>query len=194
MSHVVEYGNYPEKVNRKDVQNEWDMYVQLEDWQEGASGASPIRWIESTICEDYDAAQRFIEHHDKGWYDCLAVRYRDFSKIKPTTQLQKLEERVVKCRTSLYEKERKFHFSEVKSEFIGCKSCGSKIATKHLKCNFCPVCRSDMRPASAFATIDAAKVALKKAETALAVEKKKYQQKCKEQAEIRWLVKIEFHQ
>lgn len=194
MSHVIKYHDYPENIKKNRVQDEWDKYVQLEDWQEGASGISPIRWIECSPCDDYNTAVSYIESHDKGWYDCLAVRYRDFSKIKPSAQLKTLEERVLKCRKSLREKEGKFHFSEVKSEFIGCKSCGSKIAKIYLRSNNCPVCGSDMRPASVFATIDAAKVALKKAEAALSVEKKNFQQKCKEKAEIRWLVKIEFHQ
>lgn len=194
MSHVVKFGDYPENVNKRKVQDEWDYYVQMEDWEEGASGANPIRWIECAPCEDYEAAEKYIEKHDKGWYDCLAVRYLSYEKVKPSAQIKELQDRVVKCRTALRTKETRFHFADVKSEFVGCKSCGSKISRTYMKHNYCPVCNADMRPASTLSSIDAAKLALEKAEKALAAEQKKYQQKVKNNAEVRWLVKVEFHQ
>ena len=34
---------------------------------------------------------------------------------------------------------------DFKSEFVGCKHCGSKINREYIKSNACPVCRGDMR-------------------------------------------------
>lgn len=192
MGHNIRYADYAENVNKKKVQDDWNNYVAHEDWQEGASGASPIRWINQT-CDSYEAAENFIKSHDNGWYDCLAVKYRSFSKVKPSAKFLELEERVAKCRAALNEKTSKFHFADVKSEFIGCKNCGSKIAKAFLKRNYCPVCNADMRPASTLSSIEAAQTALKKAEATLKAEREKFNQKCKEKAEIRWLVKIEYH-
>ena len=45
MGHEIRYADYAENVNQKKVQDDWNNYVAHEDWQEGASGASPIRWI-----------------------------------------------------------------------------------------------------------------------------------------------------
>ena len=48
MSHNIRYAEYPENVNRKKVQANWDNHVRHEDWQEGANGLpGQIRWIES---------------------------------------------------------------------------------------------------------------------------------------------------
>ena len=56
MSHNIRHTTYPEKVNKKAVQAEWDEYAAHEGWQEGCSGlCQPIRWIDY-ICEDLDAA------------------------------------------------------------------------------------------------------------------------------------------
>lgn len=59
MGHEIRYADYAENVNPKKVQDDWNNYVAHEDWQEGASGASPIRWINQT-CDSYEAAENFI--------------------------------------------------------------------------------------------------------------------------------------
>ena len=79
--------------------------------------------------------------------------------------------------------------NRVKAEFVGCRQCGSKIAKKYLRGVYCPVCHKDIRPQS---TIDREKAYDAKITDLLkrfdAAEKKQ-----KDKAEVRWLVKLEFH-
>lgn len=193
MSHEIRYGTYPLNCNKAGVKAEWDEVVRHEDYQEGASGlSSDIRWLDVTLPTSGEA-QKYIEKHDRGWYDCLAVKYLDFRKVKPSKKIEELEARFNDLGKRYQEKSTKFHFADVKSEFIGCKNCGSKIARKFLHGNRCPVCSVDMRPESTLNSIAAAKAAVEKAEANLAEEKRKYQKKCEDKAEVRWLVKVEFH-
>ena len=97
MSHNVRYRDYPENVNKRKVQTDWDTFVAHEDWQEGASGLpSGIRWIDSVICNSYDAAQKYIESIDSGWYDQLAVRYHVTPKSKKLDELRHIVQTTMK--------------------------------------------------------------------------------------------------
>lgn len=193
MSHEIRYGTYPLNCNKAGVQADWDEVVGHEDYQEGASGLpSGIRWLDVTL-PSYEEAKEYIEKHDRNWYDCLAVKYLDFSKVPPNKKVEELAAKVLTLTNRYREKMNEFHFANVKSEFIGCKTCGSKIARKHLRGNRCPVCSADMRPESTLNSIAAAKAAVEKAEANLAEEKRKYQKKCEDKAEVKWLVKVEFH-
>lgn len=193
MSHTIYYRSYPANCNKAEVEESWDRIVQHEDYQEGASGLpNSIRWIDKTL-NSYDEAKNYIDTHDKGWYDCLAVKYLDFSNIKPSKKIGELETRLNSCHEAYWFKNNAFHFENAKAEFIGCKNCGSKIARKHLNGNSCPVCRGDLRPESTLKAIQAAKTAVDKARAALDAERKKYNAKCHSKAKIRWLVKVEYH-
>ena len=78
MGHNIMYSTYPENVNRKSVQAEWDDYVAHEDWQEGASGlVNPIEWHNITFNNEEDARE-WIDNHDKGWYRQIAVKYKQY--------------------------------------------------------------------------------------------------------------------
>ena len=84
-----------------------------------------------------------------------------------------------------------FHFANAKSEYIGCKNCGSKIARKYLRRNFCPVCDADLRPETTLNRIAALRTKAEKSSDALKAELTKQALKAKN---VRWLVKIEFHE
>lgn len=80
MAHNVKYLDYHCSVSQRQVQNKLDNYVACEDYQEGASGLPrPIRWIDR-ICKNRDEAMEYIQNHDSGWYDCLAVQYKQGRK------------------------------------------------------------------------------------------------------------------
>lgn len=189
MSHNIKHYTYDEKVDRKSVQAELNHYVSMEDWQEGCSGLNnSIRWIESTICDSYDSAMDYLTRNDKGWYDCLAVRYRVPNGT--TKALDALKQKANELSKKSYDLATKIHYKGIKSEFVGCKKCGSRLATKYISSNMCPLCRNELRPDS---TLDAiAKVknayneALKKVEE---MEK----EIAKKNGKVQWLVKIEYH-
>jgi Zn finger protein HypA/HybF involved in hydrogenase expression len=192
MSHNIKYFEFKEDVNRKRVQADLDKYVAQEDWEEGCSGLdSPIRWIENCgVLNSYDEALEYIKSHDKGWYDSLAVRYKEYDGTK-TTALKKAEEKFEVAKRKWIDLTNKFHFENSKAAFIGCQHCGSKISRKHLNGNnCCPVCDGDLRPKSTLDTLARYEANLAKAKALVLEEKEKAKAK---NSKTMWLVKIEYH-
>lgn len=188
MGHNIRHITYPENVNRKKVQNELDTFVAHEDYQEGCSGlASPIRWIESVICNSYNEAIEKIERLDRGWYDQLAVRYYENESFtdKKIGELQKSVKELCDAYTKKNSEIPAQHFT---ADYVGCKSCGSKITRTFIKSNKCPVCHADMRSESTMNSIEAIKKKLEKARKALEEYTNKHAKK-----KVMWLVKIEYH-
>ena len=190
MSHNIKYFTYKEDVNRRRVQAELDNYVAHEDWQEGCSGlSSPIRWIENCgVLNSYDEALEYINSHDRGWYDSLAVRYKEID-VKPSSALKKAQERLEDTKKKFSDLDNKLHYADVKADFISCRNCGSKISRRYLHSNLCPVCNFDMRPQTTLETLARYKANLDKAKTLVSEEKNKAIKKGK----TLWLVKIEYH-
>ena len=76
MGHNIEYYEYPESVDKNKVYSELGTMVYYRCIQEGGR-LSAIRWLESSapILNGRAAAEEYIKAYDKGWYDCLAVRF-----------------------------------------------------------------------------------------------------------------------
>lgn len=191
MSHNINYCSYPENCNRRQLQADCDEVAIHEDWQEGCSGVSPIRWLDNVgVCEDRDSAQAYIDKVDKGWYDCLAVRYKSPKGELKSKTLDTLEARQTEAYKKYTSLENKLHFEGVKSSSVGCKNCGSKIATGYLKGNYCPVCRTDMRPQSTLDRIKSLKESYNSIRDKVTAERKKLTEK---NYVVKWLVKYEYH-
>lgn len=188
MSHNVNYSTYAENVNKDKVQAEWDAVARAEGRGEGASGLpGKIIW-HSPIMDSQEEAEEYIHRHDSGWYAQLAVRFRiPTERSKKTAEL---EERLGVARGKFHVLNQKPHFAGVKSEFIGCKNCGSRIATKYLKGNFCPVCYADMRPETVRKRLTALSENIEKAEKAY---RESLQADTKKSKTVKWLVKTEYH-
>ena len=189
MSHNIEYRDYPENVNKKQVQADWDHYVAMEDWQEGATGLpKPIQWLETHTYESYDIAMDAINRLDDGWYDQLAVKY--ISHEKPASN-QKLNELETACEEAWkeYEKRSRVVYPlTLQAALITCKKCNSKLSKQYLKSNLCPVCHADLRPEHITKSIKAAEDRWKRRQNDLKNYRIKHGKK-----ETRWLVKIEYH-
>lgn len=186
MGHEIRYADYPEKVNKRQVQDEWDSYVRHTEcgYQEGASGLpQPIRWLER-LFDTRDEAKAWIEKNEREWYDCLAVKYKE---EKPSKTIDELRTRVQELRAKYAAINSKPHFEGAKSEYVGCKTCGSKLNVKYVK-NHCPLCSADLRPSSTLAAIARAEAAWEAAEKKLNAERKKSTSN-----NVRWLVKVEYH-
>lgn len=185
---------------RKYLEAELNEYVSHATWQEGGSGLDrPIRWIKERICDSREEAEKYIDEHDRGWYDQLAVRYRDYSKQHLTSKtLETLTERAQRLGKRYYELQDKVHYEGIKSKLISCRNCESKLASSYCGKtagfkNECPVCGADLRPESTLKLIEAAKKNADKAAKDKKAEIKKLQEKAKKRAEIKWLVKVEYH-
>lgn len=188
MGHNIEHYDYAEKADKQKIQKDLSTYVSHCTWQEGGHGIPQIRWNEF-ICESYDEAKDWIEAHDKGWYDCLAVKYKEpvREKVK-SAKLIELEKKATEA-GALYSQRTNLLYPRTRtSEYIGCSKCGSRLASKYLNSNHCPVCKADLRPETMLKSILAAKNKWAKAMD----EKDEYIKKHSKK-EIRWLVKIEYH-
>lgn len=185
--HEIHYASYKEKADRKKVEAEWDRICTREsDYHKGLY--NHIRWIEDGISESYDEAQKRIERLDRRDYDQLAVKYKHYLENK-TKGFAELQKKVAESYEDYRKKSQRIHYTSenVTSVHVGCKNCGSKIAVKYLKANFCPVCHADLRPASTLKVIENARKKWEALTKRLATEEKKGK------FEIRWLVKIEYH-
>ncbi len=188
MGHNIEHYDYDEKINKNKVQKDLDTYVSHATWQEGGGGIDPIRWND-VVCEDYDSAIEWIEKHDKGWYDCLAVKYKEPVQTKEKTAKElELAQKITEAGKLYNERNSVLYPKTRTSEYIGCGKCGSRLASKYLNSNYCPVCHTDLRPETTLKAIAAAKAKWEKAEEIKQEYIKKHSKK-----EIRWLVKIEYH-
>lgn len=187
--HNIEHYTYPENVHRDYVQRELNYYVQNETRGEGGHGLDKdIRWLEKLpVCKDYDQAVRTIEINDKGWYDQLAVRYYDHSSKFNNKKLEWLKERE-KDALAAYREKDGIWAKNLKAEFVGCRTCGSRLKREYIQSNCCPLCKHDLRPDSTIKAVESALNRYKKAEAARNSYVCDHAPKT-----VKWLVKIEYH-
>lgn len=199
MGHCIHYATYGEKVDKAQVQSYWDEYASHEDWREGCSGLpGKIRWIEHT-CKSKEEAKEYIEVHDNGCYDQLAVKFRDTGAINKTSALK---EKLLKL-IDTYERKKKAYDEEhsvqkQKASFISCPLCKSKLSREYLgklcNPNGCPVCRrSDIRAEYITHQINEFQVKIDKWREQLKVEESRLAEKNLNKAKVEWLVKVEYH-
>lgn len=191
--HNIEFYEYPQNVNRGKVQKELDNLVAHVDWQEGAKGLpNPIQWVERTIYDDRDAAEKAIEIADKNrWYNCMAVLFKEYPRPKPSKELIDLRERIKKIRDAYSKLNDEVSIQNRKSEFIGCPNCGSSLRREKLTGQNCPLCRTDLRSKTSLERLAKAKQKIMDMEVQIIKKEKEIERKGK--PVVKWLVKIEFH-
>ena len=147
--------------------------------------------LETLIMGSRDEAEHKLESLSRGrfYWDC-AIQFKDIDSIKLT---DKQEATFAASRQKLFDgrsEYMKLHsVKTLKAEYIGCKSCGSKLAKKYIHGECCPLCRVDLRPQSTLDVIKKYNQRIKELEakhTAMKAEKA-------DKAPIRWLVKVEVH-
>lgn len=192
MGHSIRYMDFPRNTTRSKMALEREWVLEDEGERDGGvllSHDNGFTLHENIICDSYDDAVRKIDELDRGWYDDHGVLYRDYSKCKPTKAMLDIKARIEKNDAARVEFEKSHMPNRVKAEYIGCPTCGSKISKKHLMGVYCPVCHKDLRPKSTLDRIKGYKVKNKELE-------QKYSElaeKMSGKAEVRWLVKLEFH-
>ena len=190
MSHNIEHRTYTERKSTKAITEEINSYVKQATWQEGGHGLeSGIRFIDK-VMPDYQSAMAFLEQNDRGWYDSLAVKYKELPSGKSTKKLDDLKEKLRIAYTEYELENRKVVASDFKSDFIGCKNCGSKIRREYLNSNFCPVCHADMRSDTIKKKLASMNAKVNKLRNDIKEEEKKLAEK---HGQICWLVKFEYH-
>ena len=193
MGHETRYISYDENVNRRAVYAQWSEHAMHDGWQEGCHGLNhDIRWIEGPILNSYDEAYEYIKEHDSGWYDQLAVRYRYVKPIK-SKKIEEIQERLAKEIQKKADYEKAHSIATFKSEYIGCPECGSKLKRTLLKSEKCVLCRADLRGKTTLDTIARYEANIEKYRKQIDDETKKLAEKNLKNAEIKWLVKVEWH-
>lgn len=189
--HNIEYRSYDEKVNKDKVMKELDDYVAHEDWQEGCSGLyNGIRWLD-VVLGSYDEAQEYIEKHDRGSYDNLAVRYRMADNgILENRKYKELTERIKRLWKEYEDLDGAIYMRNAKSLLVTCSKCGSRISSQHWNRNTCPVCGTDFRSKTTLERIKAKYNAYKKVQGEREQYKSDY---AKKHGKLMWLVKFEYH-
>ncbi len=189
MGHCIEYYDCKES-EKKEKEASLAEYVKNECWQEGGH-MSPIRWLTHEPLACIDDARSFLEQNDRGWYDCLAVRY----KVPLDTKALRDAQKAKAVAFSKYNALQSANYpSTLSSEFISCKNCHSKLNRLALmhpgnRRNTCPVCQADLRPQSMLDRINRALKAAEKAQ-----ERTRQAERNAKKQEVRWLIKIEYHQ
>ena len=77
--HQIEMRTYPCRTSTKKINKECTLHAKYEG--DSHSGLyTPIRFIDKVL-KNYDEACKYIEEHDGGWYDSLAIKYKEGRKI-----------------------------------------------------------------------------------------------------------------
>ena len=188
--HQICYDNFPISTPKERIEKVLNDRAERDG--DGGGLYARIRFVDLTFDSEEEAG-KYIQANDTGWYDQLAVKYRLQKDFKPSKALSNLKARVAKAHTEYNNLACNFHFANHKSEFIGCKRCGSKISLKYLRRNACPVCGFDMRPKTTLDKIEALKLNYDELQKAAHDKEHEERMKSIKKAETFWLVKTEYH-
>lgn len=183
--HNICYREYPESTPKHEIV---DKVLKIVSTSGDRYGTDRITFHD-VVCDNYSAAQAYINTKDNGFYDGHAVKYYDFSKVKDNKRVEDLEKKIAETR----DKKRAFSDAHsVKSQkaaFIGCPKCGSKLSRERLRGNSCPLCSQDLRAPSTLERLKSYDNRISEYEKQIAQERLKNKKK----ARVMWLVKFEYH-
>lgn len=185
--HNIDYNVYDEKVDKAKVQKQAEAYAS----REGDGLCGTIRWIDH-VCANEEEAKEYINSHDKGWYDQLAVKFYEATKPAVSKTIDSLKERLSKEQIKVREYEKLHSVKNLKAEFVSCPKCKSKLKREYLY-NSCPLCRSDLRSKTVLDTIAKYNTNITALNAKLTQEVNAFNAKHIKSAKVKWLVKTEFH-
>ena len=191
MGHEIRHLEYADTTDKRVISADADELATRDgDYHHGLDKA--IRFIDF-ICEDREKAYEYISSHDKGWYDNLAVKFREYPKCEPTKALLTLKDRQKKEHEKRIAYEQAHSVASFKVEYIGCPHCGSKLKRTLLHGNSCPLCRTELRSKTTMDTLKRYEDNIKSLSKQILEEERKINKKNEKKAKIKWLVKIEYH-
>lgn len=182
--HNIRYLDYPEKCNRKEIIS---IICDIAE-HDGDGYSGPMHWHDEVApLESYEAAERWIKAHDKGWYDDHAVRYYDYSRLKDTKKISELKQRALEIQKKKGEYATEHSVKKLKAVLITCPKCGSKLSRAHLRSEYCPLCNTDLRSKTTQETLKHFDERISQVWKTIQAEQRK------SKGEVRWLVKYEYH-
>lgn len=196
MSHIVNKEIYNENVNKEKVQKRLDDWATQIGRAEGAHGLNGrIRWSDKAPFNSYDEADEYIDkYYNTGNYEQVAFKYLEWPQnAYHSSKLDNLTKRYNEWCTKYENLRSKIHYKDVKSQFISCPVCGSKINRNFISSNNCPVCKNEMRPKTVLDTLKRYKEIINDIASQVKVEKESLIRKALSQVKVKWLVKVEAH-
>lgn len=184
--HNINYWTYPEKTLGGTITNEVVKFVNSHG---DRYGTDSVKFIDHTIFEDEEKAREYINTLSNGWYEGYAVKFYDYSKCKSTKKVDELKAKFNEIADKRREYITTHHVKDFKASYIGCSKCGSKISREYLRSDKCPVCGHDLRAESTLLRIASFDNRIHEYEAR--IKEETHKQKAK--AEIKWLVKFEYH-
>lgn len=192
MGHEIRYVSFPGDMSKEEIVKECDN-IAIRDGEYHTSLNSRIEFFSTSPLLNKEQAEKYIKERDRAFYGAYAVRYYVYPGDVSSKRQEELIKKLQEARAKYYTVSNELHFKDVKSAFIGCKECGSKISSAHLRSNRCPVCNKDMRPETKIKQIEALKAKADALAEQLKAETEKVQAKAKAKAKVYWLVKFEYH-
>lgn len=193
--HEIHYLTFKGSGDLKKIQRECDCYAEKRtDYRGGLY--EDIRFL-SDVFNSEEEAYNFLDNKPTGDYKQYAVKFKKVN-CKPTKQLIEKSAKLKEMYTKYTQLKDTQHYTvaTVKSEYISCKCCGSKLAVRYLKNNFCPLCHDDLRPKTTLERLQTMESNIKELQQQVESLKRKENEKALEKtrnAETYWLVRIEYH-
>ena len=184
--HNIIHWTYPEKTDIIKIEKDVVNYVMSHGDRYGTMGITPLT---NAPFENQEQAEAYIRERDNGYYAGYAVKFYDYSKAKNTKKMDELNAKIDETFKKRDEYISTHHVKDFKASFIGCSKCGSKLSRQHLNSDKCPVCYNDLRAESTLERIANFDKRIKEYQAKI----KQEIQKQKDKADIKWLVKFEYH-
>ena len=195
MGHCTCHDVFPMNLSKDEIFYQVNEVAIRESDHEGGNGLPcGIRWYDQEIQNSRKEAEVFIDKHDKGFYDQLAVPFRQVNEDKLTNQKTiELKQKISELEKNYQQKNNNIHYKGVKSKTVTCKKCSSKLATAYLYANHCPLCLEELRPESVLKDLENKKTKIEQLKQKLKEEEKRLNDKNIKNSTLMWLVKTEFH-
>lgn len=190
MGHVIKHMVLDCDVDKDAVLAQIVEEVQLNDWEEGGIYHGDLTWHDGRVYASREDAERALERICDRPYKDAAVLFRDLETVRDTKEVSELRERFARIRREREDYARAHSVSARKSKSVTCGRCGSTLTIAFMRSgNRCPVCGNDLRAPSTIARIASID------ERARKIERRILELKARgaEGAEVRWLLKYEYH-
>lgn len=77
--HEIRYLTFGARMTPKGIQRECDRVSRT--CGEYHDNCPPIRFFPEVVLKSEDEAMQWIDDHDKGWYDCIAVKFKENRRL-----------------------------------------------------------------------------------------------------------------
>lgn len=157
--------------------------------ENGKSFTRPVHWhITVAPLKSISEAEKWLDANDGEPGHCHAVRFQ-CPATENTEEIFVLKHRAAEAATAY----RKLNFESMPkvartAEFIGCPSCGSKLARRYLSSNHCPLCNTDLRSKTVLDRLAGYQRKIHELNTKI----DKAEQKAQENTVVKWLIKYEY--